>query len=120
MARSDLLISLVRAGAAGDRSSLASTVEAMVAEERSRSHHTLPDRLQRALQSVPVATSHQMSRPQSSGREFIIETEARLSLSNLILSLPAERLTHQLVEEQIRADLLRSQGLQPRHRVLLS
>ena len=120
MARSDLLVSLVRAGAAGDRSSVASTVEAIVAEERARSHHTLADRLQRALQSVPVATSSQMPRAQASGRDFIIETEPRLSLSDLILSLPAERLTRQLVEEQTRADLLRAQGLQPRHRVLLS
>jgi len=120
MARSDLLVSLVRASAAGDRSSVASTVEAMVAEERARSHHILADRLQKALQSVPVATSNQMSRLQSSGRDFIIETEARLNLSNLILSLPAERLTRQLIEEQTRADLLRAQGLQPRHRVLLS
>jgi ATPases of the AAA+ class len=36
------------------------------------------------------------------------------------LSLPAERLARQLIEEQMRADLLRAQGLQPRHRVLLS
>jgi AAA+ superfamily predicted ATPase len=120
MARSDLLISLVRASAAGDKASVASTVEAIVADERARSHHILADRLQKALQSVPVATSNQMSRPQSSGRDFIIETEARLSLSSLILSLPAERLTRQLIEEQRRADLLRAQGLQPRHRVLLS
>jgi SpoVK/Ycf46/Vps4 family AAA+-type ATPase len=120
MARSDLLISLVRAGVAGDRSSLASTVEALVAEERSRSHHVFADRLERALQSVPVTTSSQMPRAQASGRDFIIESEPRLSLTNLILSLPAERLTRQLIEEQTRADLLRAQALQPRHRVLLS
>lgn len=120
MARSDLLVSLVRAGAAGDRSTVASTVEAIVAEERARSHHILADRLQRALQSVPVTTSNQMTRPQSSGRDFVIEREPRLRLDDLILSLPAERLTHQLVEEQNRADLLRAQGWQPRHRVLLS
>jgi hypothetical protein len=120
MARSDLLISLVRASAAGDRTSVTSAVEAMVADERARSHHILADRLQKALQSVPVTTSNRMSRPQSSGRDFIIESEPRLSLPNLILSLPAERLTRQLIEEQTRADLLRAQGLQPRHRVLLA
>lgn len=120
MARSDLLVSLVRASTAGDKASVASTVEAIVADERAHSHHILADRLQKALQSVPVTTSNQMSRPQSSGRDFIIETEARLSLASLILSLPAERLTRQLIEEQTRADLLRAQGLQPRHRVLLS
>lgn len=120
MARSDLLVSLVRASAAGDRSTVTSTVEAIVAEERSRSHHIFADRLQKALQSVPVATSTQAPRPQSSGRDFIIESEPRISLDSLILSLPAERLSRQLIEEQTRADLLRAQGLQPRHRVLLS
>jgi MoxR-like ATPase len=120
MARSDLLISLVRASAAGDRTSVTSAVEAMVADERARSHHILADRLQKALQSVPVTTSNRMSRPQLSGRDFIIESEPRLRLPNLILSLPAERLTRQLIEEQTRADLLRAQGLQPRHRVLLA
>lgn len=120
MARSDLLVSLVRAGATGDRSMLASTVEALVAEEKSRSHNVLADRLQRALQAVPVTTSSEMRRPQAGGRDFVIESEPRVRLDDLILSLPADRLARQLIEEQNRADLLRAQGLQPRHRVLLS
>lgn len=121
MARSDLLVSLVRAGAAGDRSTLKSTVEAMVAEERSRSHHILADRLQRALQSVPVSNSSlALNKSQSSGRDFVIQSEPQVQLQDLILTLPAERLSRQLIEEQTRADLLRAQGMQPRHRVLLS
>ena len=120
MARSDLLISLVRAGAAGDRSMLASTVEAIVAEEKSRSHFVLADRLERALQSVPVTTSTDMRRPQTGGRDFVIESEPRVHLEDLILPLPASLLARQLIEEQLRSDLLRSQGMQPRHRVLLS
>lgn len=120
MARSDLLVSLVRAGVAGDRSMLTSTVEALVAEEKSRSHHILADRLQRALQTVPVTTSSEMRRPQAGGRDFVIESEPRVRLDELILPLPADRLARQLIEEQNRADLLRAQGVQPRHRVLLS
>jgi SpoVK/Ycf46/Vps4 family AAA+-type ATPase len=120
MARSDLLVSLVKAGASGDRSTLASTVEALVAEERAKSHHILADRLHRALQSVPVTTSSELRRPNSAGRDFVIESEPRATLESLILTLPAEQLTRQLVEEQRRADLLRAQGMQPRHRVLLS
>ncbi|MBJ7319828.1 MAG: ATP-binding protein [Brevundimonas sp.] len=122
MARSDLLISLVRAGAAGDRSMLTSTVEAIVAEEKSRSHHVLADRLERALQSVPVTNSAELRRTGSAagGRDFVIESEARVELSDLILPLPARRLTEQLVQEQLRSDLLRTQGMQPRHRILLS
>jgi SpoVK/Ycf46/Vps4 family AAA+-type ATPase len=120
MARSDLLVSLVRASATGDRSMLASTVEAIVAEEKSRSHHVLADRLQRAFQTIPVTTSNEMRRPQAGGRDFVIESEPRLRLDDLILSLPACQLARQLIEEQNRADLLRAQGMQPRHRVLLS
>lgn len=122
MVRSDLLISLVRAGAAGDRSMLTSTVEAIVAEEKSRSHHVLADRLQRALQSVPVTNSAELRRTTAGvgGRDFVIESEPRVELSDLILPLPARRLTEQLIQEQLRADLLRTQGMQPRHRILLS
>jgi SpoVK/Ycf46/Vps4 family AAA+-type ATPase len=120
MARSDLLVSLVRAGATGDRSMLASTVEAIVAEEKSRSHHTLANRLQQALQAVSVTTSSEVRRPHSGGRDFVLEIEPRVRLEDLILALPAERLSRQLIEEQNRADLLRAQGMQPRNRVLLS
>lgn len=120
MARSDLLVSLVKAGAAGDRSMLASTVEAIVAEEKSKSHHVLADRLQRALQTVPVTTAHEMRRPQTGGRDFVIESQPQVRLEDLILPLPADRMARQLVEEQSRSDLLRAQGMQPRHRILLS
>ncbi|MGN6496893.1 MAG: AAA family ATPase [Tsuneonella sp.] len=120
MARSDLLISLVKAGASGDRSTLTSTVEALVAEERAKSHHVLADRLHRALQSIPVTTSSELRRATGTGRDFVIESDPRVQLDDLILSLPAERLSRQLIEEQRRADLLRSQGMQPRHRMLLS
>jgi SpoVK/Ycf46/Vps4 family AAA+-type ATPase len=120
MARSDLLVSLVKAGASGDRSTLTTTVEAIVAEERAKSHHIFADRLHRALQSVPVANSSELRRPSTVGRDFVIESEPRTTLESLILTLPAEQLTRQLIEEQRRADLLRAQGMQPRHRMLLS
>lgn len=120
MARSDLLVSLVRAGASGDRSALTSTVEALVADERAKSHNILADRLHRALQSVPVTSSSELKRTGGNGRDFVIETEPQTAIDNLILTLPAEQLSRQLVEEQRRSDLLRAQGMQPRHRVLLS
>lgn len=120
MARSDLLISLVKAGASGDRSTLTTTVEAIVADERAKSHHGFADRIHRALQSVPVTASSDMRRAGSAGREIVIETEPRVTFESLVLTLPAETVARQLVDEQRRADLLRSQGMQPRHRILLS
>ncbi|WP_254024632.1 AAA family ATPase [Mesorhizobium ventifaucium] len=69
---------------------------------------------------MPVTASSELRRSGAPGRDFVIESEPRVGLDSLILTLPADRLTRQLVEEHHRADLLRAQGMQPRHRVLLS
>jgi SpoVK/Ycf46/Vps4 family AAA+-type ATPase len=123
MARSDLLVSLVRAAAAGDQDTLRSTAAALAADERAKKHHILADRLQRALSVVPVtppslATS--TNSVASSGRDAIIEIEARTHLDDLLLPLPVRENGRQLVEEQVRADVLRAHGYEPRHRILLS
>jgi AAA+ superfamily predicted ATPase len=124
MARSDLLVSLVRAGATGDREALRSTAEALVADERAKKHYIVADRIQRALSAVPVtppaltATSPNLN--VTNGREAILEVEARLSLDELLLPLPARESGRQLIEEHQRADVLRASGFEPRHRVLLS
>src|ERR1700722_10549205 len=123
MAKSDLLISLVRAGVSGDKPMLRSTVEALVADERAKSHHALADRLERVLQSVsvtpPSLVTSQRS-PQASGKDTILEVTPRLSLDDLVLPLPAKAEGLQLIEEHVRADVLRASGFEPRHRVLLS
>lgn len=122
MARSDLLVSLVRAGIAGERETLKSTVEAIVADERAKSHHVLADRLQRALNTVaitpPPLTSTSMAA--SAGRDAIFEVTPNIRIDELILPLPVRRNAEQLIEEHFRKDVLRAHGLEPRHRVLLS
>jgi SpoVK/Ycf46/Vps4 family AAA+-type ATPase len=123
MARSDLLVSLVRAAAAGDRETLKSTTEALAADERAKKHHILADRLQRALSAVPVtppALTTSASSAGNSGREAIIEIEARARLDDLLLPLPVRENGRQLIEEHVRTDVLRANGYEPRHRVLLS
>lgn len=124
MARSDLLVSLVRAGAAGDRDMLRTTAEALAADERAKNHHIVADRIQRALSAVPItppaltASSPQLAT--AGGREAILEINPRLSLDDLLLTLPVRESARQLIEEQRRADVLRASGYEPRHRVLLS
>lgn len=122
MARSDLLISLVRAGAAGDRATLKSAAEALVADERAKNHHGVADRLERALAAVsvtpPALTSS--SSQSGSGKDTILELEPRVQLEQLMLPLPVEQGGKQLIEEHMRADVLRAHGYEPRHRVLLS
>ncbi|UPK26637.1 ATP-binding protein [Bradyrhizobium sp. 195] len=121
MARSDLLLSIVRAGATGDRAALRSSVEAAVAEERGKNHHVLADRLQRALSAVTITPPTNVASTSSQpGKDSIIETVPRRRLEELILPLPVTQQVKQLIEEQHRADLLRAHGMQPRHRILLS
>ena len=124
MARSDLLVNLVRAGAVGDRDALRSTAEALMADERAKKHYIVADRLQRALSAVPVTppalTTNSPQINPISGREAILEVTARLRLNDLLLPLPAQQSGRQLIEEHQRADVLRASGFEPRHRVLLS
>lgn len=120
MARSDLLLSIVRAGAAGDREALRSSVEAVVAEERGKNHHIFADRIQRAMSAVSVTPPIKQQPAGQTGRDTILETAPRRRLEDLIMPLPVSEQVRQLIEEQHRADLLRAHGMQPRHRVLLS
>lgn len=124
MARSDLLVSLVRAGAAGDRDMLRATAEALAADERAKKHNIVADRIQRALAAVAITPAAlTASSPQLAavgGREAILESTPRLSLDDLLLPLPARESGRQLIEEHRRADVLRASGYEPRHRVLLS
>ena len=122
MARSDLLVSLIRAGATGDREMLKSTTEALMADERAKNHHILADRLKRALATVsisPPALTNSAVMP-NAGRDAIIEVQPRIRLDNLLLPLPVQEHARQLIEEHMRADVLRAHGYEPRHRVLLS
>ena len=60
MARADLLLELVRAGARGEQPLFRKALEALIAEERAKQHHILADRLTGYLNqsepSKPVST----------------------------------------------------------------
>ena len=58
MARSDLLVSLVRAGAAGDRREVTTAVEAIIAEERAKQHNVLADRSARERSALGTCRSN--------------------------------------------------------------
>ncbi len=120
MARSDLLLNLVKAGLNGERELFTKTVDAVIAEERSKSHHILAD-------SLTQIASHAKGRElplqvalKSPSAELLLEQRADLGLSDLILPSAVHSLASQLIEEQQRADLLRSYNLEPRSRVLLT
>ena len=122
MSRADLLVSLVKAGSQGDQQLLRKTVEAMAAEERAKHHHQLANKLEENLRSV-----NSRQRPSEVERAFdgghgglLYEVEPRRTLESLFLEKTALQACRELIEEQHRKDVLRSYGLEPRHRVLLS
>ena len=49
MARSDLIVSLVKAGIKGDPAEVRATAEAIAADERAKRHSGVADRIARAL-----------------------------------------------------------------------
>ncbi|MFM9851170.1 MAG: AAA family ATPase [Hyphomicrobiaceae bacterium] len=123
MSRNDLILTLVRAGVAGDQSLLRSTVESLAATERAKRHNVQADRLLRAVQANGHATPRVLNggtTTAKSGREFVVESFPQRPLTELALPETVRSEIEHLIEEHHGADLLRSHGLQPRHRVLLS
>jgi AAA+ superfamily predicted ATPase len=122
MARSDLLLDLVRAGARSDQHLFRKALEALIAEERAKQHHVLAERLSTHLN------------PNGGGRAapplpgVVREAQAGAfheicpgrSLEELILPNGVHAACRELIEEQFRADLLRAHNLEPRHRVLVA
>ncbi|MEM7248530.1 MAG: ATP-binding protein [Acidobacteriota bacterium] len=123
MARADLLIDLVRAGARGDQSLFRKALEALVTEERAKQHHILADRLAAHLRANgppdagPTATP---IRRNGSARELFHEISPERRLADLVMPAATADACRELVEEHQRVDLLRAHNLEPRHRVLLA
>ena len=119
MARSDLLVNLVKSGFRGERDLFRRTVEAIIAEENAKQHHVLANELAKELHHDAGNGREAGRAPTSSTQSFVLEREAQRTLDSLVLADDTRAAVSQLVEEQQRADLLRSFGLEPRHRVLL-
>ena len=124
MARSALLLDLVRAGARGDRALFQKSLEAIVSDERAKQHHVLADRLAAHLQ-IGGATNGNSTEPPPlrnvpTTPDLFFETIPERRLDDLVLPEVVRNLSRELIEEHNRADLLRAHNLEPRHTVLLS
>ena len=118
MARADLLVDLVRSAKEQDEGEFSRTVESIIAEERGQQHHLLAERLEDALRAQSGLTNGESASVET-GSGFSI-LNPRRELSGLVLPDTARDAVNELIEEQQRAELLRSHGLEPRHRVLLT
>jgi SpoVK/Ycf46/Vps4 family AAA+-type ATPase len=119
MARADLLLNLVKAGASGERELLVRTTQALIAEEHEKQHHVLANSLDAQLRSMQKGMAT-MSLQGPHGHSLVHERAPERKLTELFLSPGVRSAVSDLVEEQQRADLLRSYNLEPRHRVLLT
>jgi SpoVK/Ycf46/Vps4 family AAA+-type ATPase len=118
MARADLLLDLVEAEHRGDRDRFRVLVEAVIAEERANQHHLLADRLAELIST----TGQGITRDDRAAaiRDLVQEAVPNRRLDDLELASVPRQVIAELIEEQQRADLLRSYGIEPRHRLLLS
>ena len=118
MARADLLISLIKAGNRGDQTSFKRAAESLIAEERAKKHDVLADRLTEIIKNDGKANGLKLS--DSVDKDFLFEINPDQKFDNLILSTETLNLCEEIVEEHHRAELLRSYGLEPRNRILLT
>lgn len=120
MPRSDLLLSLVKAGSKGDGPGFRRSLEALVADERGRQHHVVAKQLEQYLAGQGSPASAGSTRPISPTPEALVdEIHPERTLADLVLPSEVHQACTEVVEEQHRSELLRSHGLEPRHAVLL-
>src|SRR2546428_63872 len=124
MARADLLLDIVRAGARGDLALFRKAIEALIAEERARQHHILADRLSaHLLQANGVTNATPLPAParrNGLSMDLFFEVSPNRRLQDLLLPDVVHTASREVIEEHRRADLLRAHNLEPRHRVLLA
>jgi SpoVK/Ycf46/Vps4 family AAA+-type ATPase len=120
MARSDLLLALVQSGAGGDDLAFRRAAEALIADENAKKHNVLASQLAEALMRRRNAASSVS--PLARQREspgLVHEIEPSRRMTDLVLPVAVRQSALDLIEEHQRRDLLRSHGVEPRHRVLL-
>lgn len=113
-----MLLDLVEAEHHGDRDRFRVLVESVIAEERANQHHLVADRLSEII--TKTGQSHVRDDHSAAIRDLVQEIVPSRRLSDIELAQAPHRVITELIEEQKRAELLRSYGIEPRNRLLLS
>lgn len=95
------------------------TVEALISEERAKHHHVLAERLEESLKTNGSGRMPELRLGGPSGDQ-VLEILPERRLLDLVLPETVERAIQEVIEEQHRAELLRSHRLEPRHRLLFA
>jgi len=120
MARADILISIIKSGIRGDLVSLRKAIEVLIAEERSKNHGVLADRLNSLLNESPPVARQQTLSNLNGAKDLVFEINPEKKLEDLVLNEEIVSSSKEFAEEHQRADLLKSYGLVPRNRILLT
>lgn len=123
MARADLLCNIIKYGLINDRMNFIKAVEAICAEERSKQHGVLANKIDELLRNTKPAFK-EINPPTIIGngvneQSLILEKVPRKRISDLLLPENVIESCNEIIEEQLRGDLLRSYGLEPRNKILL-
>lgn len=121
-ARADLLCDVIRYGLNNDNVNFRKAAEAICAEERANQHGVLAKKIEEMLRMS--TQNHTRNNTPSSihygnGDSIVSEKIPERKLRELLLPQSVMDNCNELVEEHLRADLLRSYGLEPRNKVLL-
>lgn len=123
MSRSDLLIQLVQSGGSGDKHLFRKVVEAIIAEEKAKQHNVLAEKLQESLHFMNISNDSKKMMPSAyrseHGQNLLFEIKPEIGLEDLVLTNQTQHLIKAFIEEQQRADILRSYSMEPRNRILL-
>ncbi|MDH5561723.1 MAG: ATP-binding protein [Deltaproteobacteria bacterium] len=104
----------------GDIDSLRKAIEVLIADERSKNHRVLADRLNSLLnESPPIIRQSQLSN-QNGAKDLVFEVNPEKKLTDLVLDGEIVTSCKELVEEHQRIELLKSYGLPPRNKILLT
>jgi SpoVK/Ycf46/Vps4 family AAA+-type ATPase len=122
MARADLLCDIIKYGLNNDSINFRKAAEAICAEERSNQHSVLAKRIEDMLRISSKNPVKDIVAPPSrngNGDSIVSEKIPEKRLTELLLPQTIIDNCNELIEEHMRADLLRSHGLEPRNRILL-
>lgn len=129
MASGKLLRQLLKGAAQGDQDSVRSAAEQIIQEERSKHHHLLANDLQKILQSsvpdlagdslrVSAVKSGDIPRDAERGLALLEVRVPCRYLGDVVLSDRNKSLVEELILEQEHEELLRSNGLKPKSKLL--
>lgn len=124
MARADLICELIKYGLINDTVNLKKAAEALCAEERAKQHTILANRIQDLLsmqkkQAIERNSTVNVVRGGMNESNLFWEKTPQKRMEELILPQPVKDICQGMIEEQLKAEVLQSYGLEPRNKMLL-